>query len=190
MLGRLESRPYIFSRPTVCIARSMARKVLVPEVVEPDEALPPDLRALRRFARLMDEAFPIPGTRKRFGVDAALGLIPVVGDVIASLMALWIVFGALRHRVPMRKVLRMLVNILLDAAVGAVPVFGDIFDFLFEENMMNLQILLKYRDRKRPPRSASQIAGVATLIVAVVLGFTILLALSVIAAVLALIRNR
>jgi hypothetical protein len=168
----------------------MARKAVIPEVVEPDEALPPDLRALRRFARLMDEAFPIPGTRKRFGVDAALGLVPVVGDVVAALLSLWIVFGALRHRVPMRYVLRMLFNILLDAAVGAIPVLGDIFDFLFEENTMNLQLLLRYRDRRRPPRGTAQIAGTATAIVGAVLAFILFLFTALIAGILALIRNR
>ena len=168
----------------------MARKVLIPEVIEPDEALPPDLRALRRFARLMDEAFPIPGTRKRFGVDAALGLVPVVGDIVAALLSLWIVFGALRHRVPMRKVLRMLFNILLDAVVGAIPFLGDIFDFLYEENTINLKMLLKYRDRRRPPRTPAQITGTATLIVGGVLAFILFIFAGLIAAVLALIRNR
>jgi hypothetical protein len=168
----------------------MARKVLIPEVVEPDEALPPDLRALRRFARLMDEAFPIPGTSRRFGVDAALGLVPVVGDVIAALMSLWIVFGALRHRVPMRKVLRMLFNILLDAGVGTIPLAGDVFDFLYEENTINLKLLLRHRDRRRPPRTPAQVAGAATLLVGVVLGFALLLTVGMIAAILALIRNR
>lgn len=178
------------ARPAPCIMPSMAGKALIPEVYEPDEALPPDLRALRRFARLMDEAFPIPGLQKRFGVDAALGLVPVVGDVIAALLSLWIVFGALRHRVPTRKVLRMLFNILLDATVGAIPVLGDIFDFLYEENTINLKILLRYRDRRRPPRTPAQIAGAATLIVFGVLVFSLLITIGLIAAMLALIRNR
>jgi len=168
----------------------VARKVLIPEVIEPDEALPADLRALRRFARLMDEAFPIPGTRRRFGLDAALGLVPVVGDVIAALLSLWIVFGALRHRVPMRKVLRMLFNILLDAVVGAIPFLGDIFDFMYEENTINLKMLLKYRDRRRPPRTPAEITGTATLIVGGVLAFILFIMAGLIAAVLALIRNR
>ena len=58
---------------------------LIPEVIEP-EALPRDLEALRRFAYLMDEAVAIPGTRRRVGIDAALGLIPGVGDAIGGLM--------------------------------------------------------------------------------------------------------
>src|SRR5881275_1890037 len=106
-----------------------------PEVVE---TLPPDLAALQRFALLMDEAVAIPGTRRRVGLDAALGLIPGVGDIVAGVMSAWIVIGGLRHRVPLRILFRMLFNIVADIIIGAVPILGDFFDFLFEENMMNL----------------------------------------------------
>src|ERR1041385_9360106 len=92
---------------TFALMFSMAR-------LRPDEVLPPDLLALQRFATLMDEAVAIPGTNRRVGLDAALGLVPAVGDVIAGVLSAWIVIGALRHRVPMRKVLRMLFNILAE----------------------------------------------------------------------------
>ena len=79
---------------------SMAReRVIIPEVLEPDEKLPPDLVALRKFAYLMDEAMPIPGTSRRIGLDAGLGFIPGIGDAIAALLSTWIIIGALRHRV-------------------------------------------------------------------------------------------
>jgi hypothetical protein len=138
---------------------------IIPEVIEPDEKLPPDLVALRRFAFLMDEAISIPGTRRGIGIDAAVGLIPGVGDIIGGAMSAWIVVAALRHRVPMRKIGRMIVNVLIDVFIGEIPIIGDIFDFLFEENMMNMRLLLTYRDRRRPPRSTSEIAATATLLV-------------------------
>jgi len=144
-------------------------KPIIPEVIEADDKLPPDLLALRRFAMLMDEALAIPGTNRRVGLDAALGLIPGVGDVIAGLMSAWIIVGAMRHRVPTMKVLRMLMNVLIDVIVGAVPFLGDVFDFFFEENMMNMRLLMLYRDRSRPPRSVGQIAGATVLIVGVIL---------------------
>ncbi len=51
---------------------SMARETpIIPEVIEPDEKLPPDLIALRKFAYLMDEAVRIPGTGRGIGLDAA-----------------------------------------------------------------------------------------------------------------------
>jgi len=145
---------------------SMAReKVIIPEVIEPDEKLPRDLVALRRFAYFMDEAVGIPGTSHRIGLDAALGFIPGIGDAAGAILSTWIIVGALRHRVPLRRVTRMVVNVLLDLLIGEIPIFGDIFDIAFEENVMNMKLLLQYRDRSRPPRTFAAIGLTAVLIV-------------------------
>lgn len=159
-------------------------KPIIPEVVEPDESLPPDLVVLRRFAFLMDEAVAIPGTRHRVGLDAAVGLIPGVGDVIGGLLSAWIVVAGLRHRVPLPKVLRMLGNVLLDVIVGAIPLIGDVFDFLFEENILNLTLLLRHRDRTRPPRRLREIGAVAVVFVLVILVAALAAAGGMIAAVI------
>jgi len=159
-------------------------QMLIPEVLEPDEKLPADLVALRRFAYLMDEAVPIPGTRKRVGLDAGLSLIPGVGEVIGALLSAWIIVGALRHRVPMPRILRMVIYVLLDMTLGSIPVAGTIFDWLFEENVINLNALILHRDRSRPPRSFGSIAGAAAAILAIILGFSFLVLAGVIAAIL------
>jgi len=161
----------------------VAGKVHIPDVIEPDEKLPQDLVALRRFAFLMDQAFPIPGTKVRVGLDAVLGLIPGIGDVIGGVLSTWIVAGALRHRVPARIILRMVFNIVLDLLFGAVPVAGDVFDFLYEENMQNMRLLEKHRDRRRPPRRSREIA----LILGAIVGFIVIVALALVAAVVALV---
>ena len=140
------------------------RKVFIPEVIEPDEKLPRDLVALRKFAYLMDEAVPVPGTRRRVGLDAGLSLIPGVGEAIGAVLSAWIIFGALRHRVPAPRIARMVFYVLLDTVLGTIPIIGTIFDWLFEENVMNINALLRYRDRTRPPRSAGAIFGVAVLV--------------------------
>jgi Domain of unknown function (DUF4112) len=150
-----------------------AEKVHIPEVIEPDEKLPADLVALRKFSVLMDEAVGIPGTSFRFGLDPLLGLVPGVGDLISALLSAWIVAGALRHRVPMLKIVRMVFNILADLVIGEIPLIGDFFDFAFEENVMNMRILMQYRNRRLPPRKASEIAAVLIVIVLIILGFGI-----------------
>lgn len=159
----------------------VAEKIHIPEVIEADEKLPPDLLALRKFAYLMDEAFVVPGTRMRFGVDALVGLIPGIGDIIGGVLSAWILIGAVRHRVPAPVFLRMSANILIDLLFGAVPVAGDVFDFLWEENLKNVRLLEKHRDRRRPPRSPGRMAIFAALIIAIVA----LVALGIIAAAIA-----
>jgi nitrate reductase NapE component len=157
-------------------------KPIIPEVVEPDEALPADLVALRRFAYLMDEAVAIPGTRRRIGVDAAVGLIPGVGDIIGGLLSAWIVISAVRHRVSVLKVIRMLFYILLDVGIGSIPLIGDFFDFIFEENVMNLQLLMKHRNRRLPARSPREMVGFAVAII----GIVAILSIAIIGAMIAL----
>ena len=169
---------------------SVADKLHIPDVIEPEANLPRDLVALRKFADLMDRAFQVPGTSMRFGIDAVIGLIPGIGDVVGGVMSTWIIAGALRHRVPARIIARMVLNVVVDLTFGAVPVAGDVFDFLFEENVKNMRLLEKYRDRRRPPRSTGEIALVLGLIVAFLVIFALALVAGVIALIIWLISQR
>lgn len=166
-----------------------SEKVHIPEVIEPDEKLPRDLVALRRFAHLMDAAFAVPGTRMRVGLDAIVGLIPGIGDIVGAVMSAWIIVGGVRHRVPGRVVLRMILNVVIDLLFGAVPVAGDVFDFLFEENVKNMRLLEKHRDRRRPPRSAAHMVFFAFLVIALIFVMALLIVVGVIALAVWLLRN-
>jgi hypothetical protein len=156
----------------------------IPEVLEPDEKLPADLVTLRRFAYLMDEAVRIPGTKKRVGLDAGLSLIPGIGEIIGGLLSAWIIVGALRHRVPFPRIIRMVVYVLLDMTLGSIPIAGTIFDWLFEENVINLNALILHRDRTRPPRSFGAIAGTVVVIFAILLGVSFLMIAGLFAAII------
>lgn len=147
----------------------VADKVIIPEVLSPERPLTPDLETLRRVAVLLDEAVAIPGTRRRVGLDAALGLVPWLGDLAGAAMSAWILAGALRHRVPKRKIGLMVANVLVDLVVGAIPVVGDVFDALFKQNVGNVKLLLEHRDTSRPPRSYGEIGLAVTGIVVVVM---------------------
>ncbi len=152
--------------------------------MEPDEQLPRDLVALRKFAFLMDEAVPVPGTRRRVGLDAGLSLIPGVGEVVGGILSAWIIFGALRHRVPARRVARMVLYVLIDMLGGSIPVVGTIFDWLFEENVINFSALLRYRDRSRPPRSFFAIIGAASVVLLLIYGVAFLILAATVAAII------
>ncbi|MEO6325880.1 MAG: DUF4112 domain-containing protein [Thermoanaerobaculia bacterium] len=126
--------------------------------------------ALRALARLLDEAVAIPGTKRRVGLDAVFGLVPGIGDFLGALCSLWIVMGALRHRVPFRHVARMTWNILVDSVVGAVPFAGDLFDVFWDSNVWNVELIVKHRDVTRPPRTNAQVGLTIGLIALLVLG--------------------
>ena len=49
---------------------------------------------LRRVARLLDSALPVPGPSFRFGLDPILGLIPGLGDLVSPLFTLGIIWQA------------------------------------------------------------------------------------------------
>ena len=150
------------------VSSEMAQ-VHVPEVIEPDEKLPSDLVRLRRFADLMDRAVAIPGTRQTIGLDAAAGLIPGVGDMVTGAMSAWIIISAVRHRVPLPKIFRMLWNLIIDIILGAVPVVGDVFDILHKQNLMNMRLLMESRNRRLPPRRGADMVAAAILVLIVVM---------------------
>lgn len=151
------------------------------EVYEPDEALPRDLVALRQFGRLMDDAFKIPGTDKRIGLDATVGMIPGVGDAITAVLSSWILVGALRYRLPPVLILRMMANIVFDLVIGLIPIGGDLFDLFFKQNKKNVELVIRHRNRTRPPRTFKAIAFAFSLL----LLFLVLLSLGLAAWVIA-----
>jgi hypothetical protein len=55
------------------------------------------LARLDAVAKLLDIAFIVPGTKIRYGIDGIIGLIPVVGDIIATALSLWLVREARAH---------------------------------------------------------------------------------------------
>jgi len=99
---------------------------------------------LRRLAVLFDNAFRIPGTRFRFGLDPIIGLVPGIGDMASPILALLVIWQATRQRVPKPVLARMVINALVDAGVGAIPIVGDAFDFVWKANDWNLTLLERH----------------------------------------------
>jgi hypothetical protein len=149
---------------------------------------PPDPRAPRRpasaqeladlegLAWLLDRAVPIPGTRRRFGIDGVVGLVPVAGDVFTGSVGAYLIIRALQYRVPPVVIARMVFNTVVDLVLGLVPLLGDLFDFVFQSNSRNLALLRLYA--QEPTRSTRQhrlfflgvllvVVGILALVVAV-----------------------
>src|ERR1700733_11899178 len=104
------------------------------------------LARLEARAKLLDVAFVLPGTKIRYGIDGIIGLIPVVGDIIATALSLWLVREARALGAPWHVTARMLGNVAIQGVVGAVPVAGDAFDVLFRANMRNARLLRRWID--------------------------------------------
>ena len=99
---------------------------------------------------LLERSFRIPGVNFPIGLDAIVGLVPVLGEIVTTAMAAWIVWEARNLDMPRWKIWRMMGNVGLDAALGVVPVVGDAADFLFRSNTRNLRIVKKHLDKHHP----------------------------------------
>src|SRR3954467_2892935 len=94
----------------------------------------PSRQIVRHLAWFLDSSIEIPGTRYRIGLDPLIGLIPILGDLIAMAIGSYIVLTAARLGVPRVVVMRMLVNMGIDLALGAIPFAGDLLDAAWRSN--------------------------------------------------------
>jgi hypothetical protein len=130
----------------------------------------------------MDDAFTLPGTRLRFGLDGVLGLIPGVGDALSTGVGCYIIWNGIRAGARPATILRMVKNLALDSICGAVPFIGDLFDFAFKANRRNLELLQEdfqgnRLTTERDSRSATKVVwAVFALLLAIVVIVSIALA--------------
>ncbi len=99
---------------------------------------------------VLERSFTIPGINRAVGLDAIVGIIPVLGDVLTAAMGAYIVWEARNLGLPKWKLARMAANIAFDTALGAIPVAGDLFDLLYRSNSRNLRIVKKHLDKHHP----------------------------------------
>jgi len=104
---------------------------------------------LKQLEHLLDEAFRVPGTNFRFGIDGIIGLVPGFGDVLAGILSLIIPLAAWIRGVPYITLLRMAANIGIGVLVGSVPLFGDLFDIVWKANRRNYRLLTRHLGEPR-----------------------------------------
>jgi hypothetical protein len=116
---------------------------------------PAQIERLHAISRLLDTAFSIPGTRLRFGLDAIVGLVPGVGDILGGLFSTYIIFKAARLGAPTPILTRMVMNTGIDTLIGEIPLLGDLFDVGFKSNIRNMALLEQHLQRPAAARAQS-----------------------------------
>jgi len=100
------------------------------------------LKAATVFSNLLDNQFALAGVR--VGLNSFFDLIPGIGDVIAALLSLYLVWIAVQMELPRLRIAQMLWNILINFIIGLIPILGDAVYIFRKANMKNLKILTDY----------------------------------------------
>lgn len=125
---------------------------------------------LQFLAWLLDSSIPIPGTRFTIGLDAIIGLVPFIGDLIGVAASSIILMEANRLGAPRALMTRMGFNVAVEGIVGLIPFAGDLFDAGWKANQKNVRLLTDWMDR---PHHAER--GSRRFVVWLVLGLAVLL---------------
>lgn len=126
---------------------------------------PADDPLAEQLAWLMDSSIGIG--RFSFGLDALVGLIPGLGDVLTTMVSVWIVGRAMQNGVHHAAILRMLFNLGIDTIIGSIPLIGDLFDFAYKANAKNMQIYRESLSGTRAPLRDWGFVAVVSLILLV-----------------------
>ena len=122
-------------------------------------------RRLDRLAWLLDSSIAIPGTRLTIGIDALLGLFPVLGDLLGVLVSSYIVNEARRLGAPKTVLLRMALNVGIEGVVGVVPLAGDVFDAAWKANQRNVRLLDDWLTRPAKTERTNLLLGISLVLV-------------------------
>ncbi|MGI8420132.1 MAG: DUF4112 domain-containing protein [Candidatus Levyibacteriota bacterium] len=118
------------------------------------------LKAASVLANLLDNQFGFGGFR--FGLNSVIDLIPGIGDVVAALLSLYLVWIALEMHLPRLKIVQMLWNILINFLIGLIPFLGDAAYIFRKANLKNLRIIQDYAKKQRHEGEVIQPAHLAS----------------------------
>lgn len=141
------------------------------------------LRRLEKYSRFTDNSISLPFTRYKIGVEAVIGLVPGIGDLIGLAMSSYVLLEAHRAGANRKVKRRIILNIAIDFFGGLVPVIGDAFDAMYKSNTRNTRILSEYlheqlsEDVPKPTVRWRLVLGLSVLFAGVVGGVTYFLSL-------------
>ena len=130
------------------------------------------LHQLKAIATLMDSQFKGP-FGIRFGADAIVGLVPFLGDLVATVFSVYLLTQSAALGCSSATVLRMALNIAVDNLISAVPLFGNIFDLMWKSNNKNIALLEEHLKRPKAVTLKSRLViGGVILVLLSLLTFT------------------
>lgn len=107
----------------------------------------PALARVRSVSTVLDDFIRIPGTNIRFGLDPILGILPVAGDSVSSLISLYIVAESYLADAPPSVLAKMIGLLAVDFVVGSIPVIGPVFDAFWKNNKWSVDLLEKHLEQ-------------------------------------------
>lgn len=126
------------------------------------------IKELRDLSVLMDSRFEGP-FGIRFGLDALLGLIPVVGDLVTSFSSVYIIYQAALLGCTPATLMRMILNVLVENLVDFIPFLGNLFDFYWKANNLNITLLERHLENPKRLSLESRILVIVLFILFIML---------------------
>ena len=111
----------------------------------------------KELATLLDDKYEFLGIR--FGLDPLLDLIPGLGDILTSLIGLYIVWVGKELGLPQDRVIKMIINVIIDFVINLIPVAGNVGTIFFRSNRMNMRIIEDYLRSEDGVVEEGQIVG-------------------------------
>ena len=151
-----------------------------------------DINNLRKNKRIKDlkksKAFWLISTitkwADKYFLDALLGFIPSVGDLVSSVFCLPFIYVSLVKVKSIPLTLAIIYNYLVDILLGSIPFFiGDAIDFFSKAHVKNLNLITRYveGDKKtiRQVRSKALLTGILILVLCIIIYFVFRLLIGV-----------
>ena len=125
-----------------------------PKMKQPFPGMGTDPASVRQrveaMEKVLERMFVIPGIKKPVGLDAIIGLVPVLGDIAATALGAYIVWEAKNLGMSKWQMTRLAGNVGVDWLIGLIPLVGDVTDFFFQSNSRNLRIIKRHLDKHHP----------------------------------------
>lgn len=120
----------------------------------------------------------------KYFLDALLGLVPSVGDLVSSIFGLPFIYVTLFKVKSIPLTLAVIYNYLVDILLGSIPFFiGDAIDFFSKAHVKNLDLITRYveGDKKtiRQVRSKALLTTFLIIILSVIIYFVFRLLIGV-----------